>query len=257
MKRLTRFFARLYPASWRDRYGDEFEAVVDQANPSTRDAADVLKGAVTMRLMTGSFGKTLLICAMAGAMAAFALSFAFQPSYQSEAVISVTLPDNELEKSKGPAAANQAMFDVIETLTQRVLSRNSLTRIVLERGLYPVERTRMPLEDVVEMMRKRISVRIVGSKTSHIIPAFTVGFVYPDRNVAHDVTASLMSSFIDRNVDTPHTTPIRLQALYAASLPLKPMGFNRWWIATGGLFAGLLAGLTIAFVRRLRRQATV
>lgn len=252
MKRLTRFLTRFYPLSWRHRYGDEFDALLDQSTPSARDAADVLREAVTMQLTNGSFGKPLLICSVLGAAAAFAISFTFQPSYQSQAVINVALPDTELQKSRGPAAANQAMFDVIQTLRLTVLSRNALTRIIQEKGLYPIERTRMPLEDIIEMMRKRIDVRIVTSSTSHIIPAFAVKFADTDATVAQQVTNELVSSFIARNVDTPHTTPITLQLRDTASLPVKPIGFSRCWIATGGLFVGLLAGLTVAFVRKSR-----
>jgi hypothetical protein len=37
---------RLYPRRWRDRYGDEYEALLDAIPPSPRSIADVVRGAV-------------------------------------------------------------------------------------------------------------------------------------------------------------------------------------------------------------------
>src|SRR3954470_7519720 len=36
---------RLYPRRWRDRYGEEYEALLDSIAPSLRLAADVVRGA--------------------------------------------------------------------------------------------------------------------------------------------------------------------------------------------------------------------
>jgi hypothetical protein len=52
MKRFILLVARLYPRSWRQRYGDGFDALLEDLNPSWWDALDVLKGAATMQ-MTG------------------------------------------------------------------------------------------------------------------------------------------------------------------------------------------------------------
>lgn len=33
MRRVVRFLVRLYPANWRERYGEEFEALLEDAPP--------------------------------------------------------------------------------------------------------------------------------------------------------------------------------------------------------------------------------
>jgi hypothetical protein len=38
--------ARLYPRSWRERYGDELAALLDDRPPSPFDVADLLFGAL-------------------------------------------------------------------------------------------------------------------------------------------------------------------------------------------------------------------
>jgi hypothetical protein len=50
MKQLIRFIAKMYPAPWRDRYGEEFEALLDDSGVSSRIALDVLSGAVVMQV---------------------------------------------------------------------------------------------------------------------------------------------------------------------------------------------------------------
>jgi len=42
MRTLIRWAARLYPATWRNRYGAEFEALLDDISPSLGDLCDVL-----------------------------------------------------------------------------------------------------------------------------------------------------------------------------------------------------------------------
>jgi hypothetical protein len=46
VKRLARALTRLYPASWRQRYGEEFEALLEQCQASPRMVVNTLGGAV-------------------------------------------------------------------------------------------------------------------------------------------------------------------------------------------------------------------
>ena len=50
MKRIMRFLARLYPSGWRERYGAEFGALLEDATPSAHNAYDILWGAFKMQL---------------------------------------------------------------------------------------------------------------------------------------------------------------------------------------------------------------
>ena len=47
---MTRLLLRCYPARWRARYGDEFEALLDEASLGPFDVADILLGAIDARL---------------------------------------------------------------------------------------------------------------------------------------------------------------------------------------------------------------
>ena len=50
MRNLIRFAAWLYPRRWRERYGVEFDALLDDARPGWRELANVLKGALAIQI---------------------------------------------------------------------------------------------------------------------------------------------------------------------------------------------------------------
>ena len=62
MRRLVRLAVRLYPASWRKRYGSEFEALVDDLEPGWRELFNIVNGALTMQI------RALRVIPVAGAV---------------------------------------------------------------------------------------------------------------------------------------------------------------------------------------------
>jgi hypothetical protein len=66
MKVLIRFAAKLYPRSWRERYGDEFAALLDDTGPDPRIALNVLTEAVGMQIQRW---KTIGLAVILGATA--------------------------------------------------------------------------------------------------------------------------------------------------------------------------------------------
>ena len=56
MKWGIRAAAWLYPKRWRERYGDEFAALIEDSRPDFRSFVDVLKGAVKMQFSRWGLG---------------------------------------------------------------------------------------------------------------------------------------------------------------------------------------------------------
>ncbi len=52
--RLTKWAARLYPRWWRERYGEEFAALLEDARPGFGGTLDVARGAMAMQMRTWS-----------------------------------------------------------------------------------------------------------------------------------------------------------------------------------------------------------
>jgi succinoglycan biosynthesis transport protein ExoP len=94
----------------------------------------------------------------------------------------------------------QDIWDSINSMLENIESRSSLTQIVTTDNLYLKERARLPLEDVLAEMRKRIAIEPKGTQAGgHQVPAFAVSFSYPDRHLAQRVVQELIGKFIDEN----------------------------------------------------------
>src|SRR5580704_16333981 len=74
-------------------------------------------------------------------------------SYLSQAVVKIVpqqVPENMVQSS-----INQQMYDRINSMEQTILSRTTLTTIINNFGLYMRERSRLPIEDVIDEMKKK------------------------------------------------------------------------------------------------------
>jgi hypothetical protein len=93
------------------------------------------------------------------------------------------------------------MSQRINAMAQTILSRGNLTNIINTFNLYPRERQRKPMEDVVEDMRKDVRIGNVVSMTQgkQGISAFQISYSYDNRIVAQKVTADLVSRFMSEN----------------------------------------------------------
>ena len=84
--------------------------------------------------------------------------------------------------------------DRLQTITQQILSRTRLERIIQDFNLYPELRKTAIMEDVVERMRGSIAVQVVKGD------AFRVSFTSDDARTAMRVTERLASLFIEENL---------------------------------------------------------
>jgi polysaccharide chain length determinant protein (PEP-CTERM system associated) len=90
----------------------------------------------------------------------------------------------------------------LATIKQQVLSRTTLTKVMEELRLFEKERKSKPAEEVVEMMRKRITIEVVQGKRRDSSDAFTLSFLHENRHSAMHAAARLASFFIDENLKT-------------------------------------------------------
>lgn len=90
---------------------------------------------------------------------------------------------------------NTKIKDVVSTLTQIISSRTSLEEIINSEGLYKKERENLPMEDVIETMRRNIN--ILPSTEGD---TFSISFTGSNPNKVVRVTNSLSSRFIEENM---------------------------------------------------------
>lgn len=157
-------------------------------------AADVL-GIVKRR------GWLLVIPPALTLMASLIYSASLPNVYQSNMLIAIVpqrVPD-AFVKSTVTLRTEQRL----DAITVQVTSRTILEQMIREFDLYPAERARVPMEDIVVRMRDSIDVQLerprLGPRGPEPPHAFHVRFTYPDPNVATRVTQRLGSLFVDQN----------------------------------------------------------
>jgi hypothetical protein len=166
MKRLMRLAARLYPKAWRERYGVEFASLLEDLKPDLGMSLDIVKGALLMQMTSGTWSRILAVSGMLGALAAFGTSFAMPRKYVSQAVVKITPTPSP---SQPAAAVDQEVTGHINSMSQVILRRAGLVTIINEHSLYKMERSRIPMEVVLELMRKNI--RCTGLRGSSSSPS--------------------------------------------------------------------------------------
>jgi len=219
-RHLIRWAMRLYPSAWRDRYGEEFKATLDDMpSPSIATAWDIFKGALLMRTQKAATLKMMLIFGLAGLLMAWGISSRIADQYLSESLLQASSLDRPtLDQSIG-----------------QILGRQNLVNLIEKHGLFAPERCCLPLEDLVEMTKKNVSITLKDSNIA-------VGFKSTDPLIAQRVTSDLATML------TTAQTPGQITILDNAS---SSMAFypNRLNLALTGLLAGMLIGGAWAFVK--------
>ncbi|HXP89095.1 MAG TPA: GNVR domain-containing protein [Bryobacteraceae bacterium] len=139
-----------------------------------------------------------LLCLVASVVGAYL----WPETYTSQAEIKIVpqqVPENMVQ-----AGVNQAMNDRINAMAQSIESRTELTTIIQTFNLYPKERSRTVMEDVIEQMKKAIKIVPITSlateSSARVIPAFAIQFSYENKYLAQRVVADLTTKFIDEAI---------------------------------------------------------
>ena len=233
MRRLLHWVAQLYPRAWRDRYGDEMEALLEQLEPSLAAGWDLALGALKMQLRKSSVQITLAF-GLLGIALAGGLIWWMPPRYISEATL-----------IQQGGADQAALAKLLDSVMPRVLSRRALSTAIQELDLYAEQRKVEPLEDVIETMRRAISVSQMTGGAGLI-----VRFVYPQQQKAQAVVDDLVRRLLEENLRSGRAQSLEL--LDPPTYPHSPIFPNWRALFATGLAAGLVVGAAIARWRALR-----
>lgn len=122
-----------------------------------------------------------------------AVSRTLADKYRSETLIMIVpqrVPDAYVR------AAVDSMEDRLQTISQHILSRSRLERIIVDLGLYEELRRTEVMEDVVQRMRRDIDIPPIAKADT----SFRVTYVSRDAKTAQEVTTRLASLFIEENM---------------------------------------------------------
>jgi polysaccharide chain length determinant protein (PEP-CTERM system associated) len=113
--------------------------------------------------------------------------------YQSETLIMVVpqrIPDAYVKST-----VTASVEDRLRSVSEQILSRSRLEKIIQDFDLYQERRSTGLMEDVLQRMRDDINVELVGKESS-----FRVSYISADPNVAQKVTERLAALYIEENL---------------------------------------------------------
>jgi succinoglycan biosynthesis transport protein ExoP len=127
------------------------------------------------------------------------LAWIWPVTYRSETVILVE-QQKVPEQYVVPNVAAE-LQDRLQSMTQQILSRTRLLRIMNDFNLYPTLRSRVTTDELVERMRKDIQVELVQSPNRRgDLTAFKIAYLSRDPHRAQRITDELTSLFINENL---------------------------------------------------------
>ena len=112
--------------------------------------------------------------------------------YRSDSIIQVV--PQRVSENYVRSAINSKLGDRLPAISQQILSRTKLERIIQDFSLYTEERRTELMEDIVKGMRDDIGVAVVKGD------AFVVSYSSTDARTAMKVTERLASLFIEENL---------------------------------------------------------
>ena len=139
----------------------------------------------------------------AGLVISVVVAFLWPDTYISTSVIRVVPP--QIPENFVPTNINTDIQGRVNSMTQVILSRATLTNIINAHGLYRKELSRMPLDDVIENMRLHdirigpVQQNLNQNQGKQQFPAFQIGFAYSNRMIANQVTTDLVARFLEEN----------------------------------------------------------
>ena len=167
---------------------------VSRRPPDVEDYIDMLR-----RYRSWIIGPTF-----AGLVISVVVAFLWPDTFISSALMRIA--PQQVPERLVPSAINSQMAERLTAMEQEILSRTSLTELIQRPALnlYPRDRQRLPIEDVVEQMRKDISIPMLDVATQGpnrgVGSAFMIRFKYTDKYKAQAVVRELVSKFSEQTV---------------------------------------------------------
>jgi polysaccharide biosynthesis transport protein len=168
------------------------QVTVSRRPPDVEDYIDMLR----------RYRSWLIGPMFAGLVIAVVVAFMWPDTYVSVAVMRITPP--QISERLVPTVVNLQMQQRLNSMQQQILSRGSMSELILRPSLnlYAKERAKLPMEDIIQVMRSKIHIQMVDINApgqGRVTSAFTISFSYPERFKAQQVVSELVSKFMEQN----------------------------------------------------------
>ncbi|HVW85016.1 MAG TPA: Wzz/FepE/Etk N-terminal domain-containing protein [Bryobacteraceae bacterium] len=165
----------------------------------------------------------------AGLVIAIVVAFSLPNVYESSAVMQIT--PSQISEALVQTTVNQQLAERVQQMQSNILSRTSLSNLIQDPrlNLYPEERTKEPMEDVVDAMRRDVKINIAseaatGKKGASV---FTITFAYRRRKEAQMTVQALITRFIEESTNTQRTQQNTLKEFFGDELAMAKANLEK------------------------------
>jgi succinoglycan biosynthesis transport protein ExoP len=146
-------------------------------------------------------GKWLLLAVwVLFSIPAAVIVYKLQPTYRAEAAVLVD--SQKIPEGYVKSTVNTEVQDRVATISQQILSFNRLQKIITDFSLYREERKGLTPEELVDKMRKDITIKLEHGWTGNRPGAFRIAYSGEDPNSVAQVANRLSVLFVDENLRT-------------------------------------------------------
>ena len=142
----------------------------------------------------------ILICWVTVSLIVGIVVYKLPTEYTAEALILVDA--QKIPEKFVTSTVSTDVQDRLATISQQILSSTRLKKIIDDFDLYHVEKKSAVQEEILEMMRKDISIKLERGWVGNRPGAFRIGYQGPDPAIVAQVANRITNLFIEENLKT-------------------------------------------------------
>ncbi len=130
------------------------------------------------------------------------LAIVLPKKYTSSTVVLVEPPS--VSKEVVPSLITEDLYHRMASMKEQILSRSRLQPIIEKLSLYPEDRGKKHMEDLVDRLRQSIDVSLMEPMTGsndHQPPGFHVSVTFNDSRTAQQICTEITSMFLEQNAE--------------------------------------------------------
>src|SRR5258708_9749783 len=203
--------------------------------------------------------RLIVVLTLFGGVAGFVAAHILPKTFTSQTLVLVQQP--AVSSALVPSINSDNTNQRLAAMQQQILSRSRLEPVIKELGLYPKDIDRVPMEDLVERLRRTITItpiQAMAETRAQNLPGFTISVVFDEPHSAQQICEKITSMFLAENIqlrkgEVTNTTEFLGKQLAEAKAKLdeqhaKLAAFQRRYLGSlpdqNQTNLNLLAGLT-------------
>ena len=143
----------------------------------------------------------IVALSVVGCGAGFAAARFLPKRYTSQTLVLVQQPTVPGDYVK--PVVSEDTTERLSSMQQEILSRSRLEPVIQQFGLYREELNRVPMEDLVERLRKTVTVTPLAPMAetkAQGLPGFTISVDFNDPRMAQQICSTITSMFMEENL---------------------------------------------------------